>query len=62
MAATLPMAGVKEDVWIPTACDMCYNGCTIQVHRVDGVVVQGRGHPGRGARTTAPPAPRASPP
>ncbi len=34
-----------EDVWVPTACDMCYNGCTIQVHRVDGVAVKVDGIP-----------------
>ena len=48
MGAALPMAGVKEDVWVPTACDMCYNGCTIRAHRVDGTVVRveeiGRAH------------------
>ena len=48
MAVALPMAGVKEDVWIPTACDMCYNGCTVQVHRVDGVAVKVEGIPGVG--------------
>jgi molybdopterin-containing oxidoreductase family molybdopterin binding subunit len=36
-------AAVSEDVWIPTACDMCYNGCTIRVHRVDGVAVRVEG-------------------
>ena len=41
--ASLPIPGVQEDVWIPTACDMCYNGCTIKVHRVDGVVVRVEG-------------------
>ena len=45
MATMLPMAGVKEDVWIPTACDMCYNGCTVRVHRVDGVAVKVEGIP-----------------
>ena len=48
MAVALPVAGVKEDVWIPTACDMCYNGCTVQVHRVDGVAVKVEGIPGVG--------------
>ncbi|MCC6778275.1 MAG: molybdopterin-dependent oxidoreductase [Hyphomicrobiales bacterium] len=32
------MQAVKEDTWIPTVCNMCYNACTIQVHRVDGVL------------------------
>ncbi len=45
MAVELPMAGVKEDVWVPTACDMCYNGCTIRAHRVDGTVVRVEGIP-----------------
>ncbi len=34
---------VREDVWVPTACDMCYNGCTIRAHRVDGVVIRVEG-------------------
>src|SRR5574341_2521933 len=38
-------AGIREDVWIPTACDMCYNGCTIRVHRVNGVAVKVEGIP-----------------
>jgi len=37
------MAGVNEDVWIPTACDMRYNGCTIQAHRVDSIVIRVEG-------------------
>lgn len=45
MAVTLPVVGVKEDVWVPTACDMCYNGCTIRVHRVDGIAVKVEGIP-----------------
>jgi anaerobic selenocysteine-containing dehydrogenase len=48
VAVALPMAGVKEDVWIPTACDMCYNGCTVRVHRVDGVAVKIEGIPEAG--------------
>ncbi|MBI4495283.1 MAG: molybdopterin-dependent oxidoreductase [Chloroflexi bacterium] len=36
----------REDVWIPTACDMCYNSCTIKVHRVNGVAVKIEGIPG----------------
>jgi molybdopterin-containing oxidoreductase family molybdopterin binding subunit len=34
-----------EDVWIPTVCNMCYNNCTIQVHRVDGVLTKVTGIP-----------------
>lgn len=36
---------VKEDVWIPTTCNMCFNACNIRVHRVDGVVVKIEGDP-----------------
>lgn len=35
----------KDDEWIPSACNMCYSGCTIRVHRVDGVVVKIEGNP-----------------
>ncbi len=38
-------AEIREDVWIPTACDMCYNVCTIRVRRVNGVVVKIEGIP-----------------
>ncbi|MDO8688493.1 MAG: molybdopterin-dependent oxidoreductase, partial [Dehalococcoidia bacterium] len=38
-------AGVKEDVWIPSACGMCYSSCGIRVHRVNGVVVKIEGDP-----------------
>jgi anaerobic selenocysteine-containing dehydrogenase len=31
---------VREDVWIPSTCDMCYNHCNIRVRRQDGVVVK----------------------
>ena len=36
---------VKEDVWINTCCNMCFCGCAIRVHRVDGVVVKIEGNP-----------------
>lgn len=36
---------VKEDVWIPSCCNMCFNNCSILVHRVDGVVVKIEGDP-----------------
>jgi molybdopterin-containing oxidoreductase family molybdopterin binding subunit len=36
---------VKEDVWIPTTCNMCFNGCSILVHRVDGVPIKIEGNP-----------------
>ncbi len=40
-----PVSGSREDVWIPTACDMCYNACTVRVHRVNGVAVKIEGIP-----------------
>jgi len=36
---------IWEDVWVPTACDMCYNVCSIRVHRVNGVAVKIEGIP-----------------
>ncbi len=36
---------VKDDVWIHSACDMCFNPCGIMVHRVDGVVTKIEGDP-----------------
>lgn len=36
---------IKEDVWIPTICDMCQGACGILVHRVDGVIVKIEGDP-----------------
>jgi molybdopterin-containing oxidoreductase family molybdopterin binding subunit len=36
---------IKEDVWIPSACNMCFNACAIKVHKVDGVVVKIEGNP-----------------
>lgn len=36
---------MKEDVWIPSFCYMCYCPCGIRVHRVDGVVVKIEGDP-----------------
>ncbi|MFN8455744.1 MAG: molybdopterin-dependent oxidoreductase [Anaerolineae bacterium] len=40
-----PVKEVWEDVWLPTACDMCYNSCTLNVRRVNGVVVKVTGIP-----------------
>jgi anaerobic selenocysteine-containing dehydrogenase len=34
-----------DDVWIPSACSLCYNQCGIRVHRKDGVVVKIEGNP-----------------
>ncbi len=40
-----PEAATKEDVWIHSSCEMCYSGCGILVHRVNGVVVKIEGDP-----------------
>lgn len=37
--------GAREDVWIPSACGMCYNQCGIVGHRVDGTLVKIEGNP-----------------
>jgi len=34
-----------DDVWIPSACGMCYNQCGIRGHRVDGTLVKIEGNP-----------------
>jgi anaerobic selenocysteine-containing dehydrogenase len=34
-----------EDMWIPSVCKMCGNGCGILIHRVGGVVVKIEGNP-----------------
>ena len=31
---------VKEDIWIPTSCNMCFNSCNIRVRRQDGVITK----------------------
>lgn len=35
----------KDDEWVPSFCNMCYSGCNLRVHRVDGVVVKIEGNP-----------------
>ncbi|MGN0038894.1 MAG: molybdopterin-dependent oxidoreductase [Coriobacteriales bacterium] len=35
----------KQDEWIPTSCNMCFNGCSIRAHVVDGVVEKLEGNP-----------------
>ncbi|MBI4331448.1 MAG: molybdopterin-dependent oxidoreductase [Chloroflexi bacterium] len=35
----------KDDVWVPSVCEMCYCHCGIIVHRVNGVVVKIEGDP-----------------
>lgn len=34
-----------EDVWIPSACSMCYSNCGIVAHRVNGTIVKIEGNP-----------------
>ncbi len=34
-----------EGTWIPTTCNMCFNGCAILVRVVDGVAVEIKGNP-----------------
>ncbi len=46
----LPVATHKqdlpgEDVWIPSACSMCYSNCGIVAHRVNGTVIKIEGNP-----------------
>ena len=36
---------IWEDKWIPSACTICYGGCSILVHRVNGTVVKIEGNP-----------------
>lgn len=35
----------KEDKWVPTTCNMCFNQCSILAHVVDGKVVELKGNP-----------------
>ncbi len=44
-AQTSDASRARDDVWIPSVCKMCGNGCGILVHRVDGVVVKVEGNP-----------------
>lgn len=37
-----------EDIWVPSVCDMCFNACTINVRRKDGVVMKVEGIPEAG--------------
>ncbi len=41
---TRPAPG-SDDLWIPSACSLCYNQCGIRVHRKGGVVVKIEGNP-----------------
>lgn len=44
-ASPLSTSVPHEDVWVDTACDMCYCPCGIRVHRVNGVVTRIEGNP-----------------
>jgi len=45
MALVKELKAEKEDVWIPSVCNICYSNCTIRGRRVDGVLVKIEGHP-----------------
>ena len=45
MEATPISEGERDDSWLVSTCDMCYNACTIRVHRVDGVATKIEGIP-----------------
>ena len=36
---------ISEDKWIPSACTICYGGCSILVHKVNGTVIKIEGNP-----------------
>ena len=36
---------VRDDVWIPTTCKMCFNACALKIHCVNGVAVKIEGNP-----------------
>jgi molybdopterin-containing oxidoreductase family molybdopterin binding subunit len=36
---------MKEDLWLTSACSICYSHCSIKVHRIDGAVVKIEGNP-----------------
>ncbi|MDP6175249.1 MAG: hypothetical protein QGF09_13875, partial [Rhodospirillales bacterium] len=43
--ATQAKAAPKDDVWIPSTCNLCYGTCSILAHRVDGVAIKIEGNP-----------------
>jgi len=43
--ATKTKPETYEDLWVPTTCCRCYNGCGIRVRRVNGVAVKIEGEP-----------------
>jgi anaerobic selenocysteine-containing dehydrogenase len=36
---------IREDKWIPSACTICYGGCSILGHRVNGTLIKIEGNP-----------------
>ncbi len=38
-------ATMRDDVWLPSSCDLCSTRCGLMVHRVDGVMVRIEGDP-----------------
>ncbi|MBI2918687.1 MAG: molybdopterin-dependent oxidoreductase [Chloroflexi bacterium] len=44
-SAFAPAKANREDVWVHSACDMCFSSCGILAHRVDGVIVKIEGDP-----------------
>ena len=35
----------RDDVWVPSACALCYSSCSMRVHRVDGTAIKIEGNP-----------------
>ena len=40
-----PDTTIWEDKWIPSVCTICYGGCAIKAHRVNGTIVKIEGNP-----------------
>ncbi|MCO5100257.1 MAG: molybdopterin-dependent oxidoreductase [Burkholderiaceae bacterium] len=36
---------IWEDKWIPSSCTICYSGCSILAHRVNGTIIKIEGNP-----------------
>src|SRR3990172_10866271 len=45
LSAATNLANKRDDVWIPSSCQLCYGFCSILAHRVDGTVVKIEGNP-----------------
>jgi molybdopterin-containing oxidoreductase family molybdopterin binding subunit len=39
------VSAVWEDKWVPSSCTICYGGCSILAHRVNGTVIKIEGNP-----------------